>query len=81
MTINLQYERRDYMYWKEIRRSDHFEEYHKETLVWSDVVRLIYTIKNKRKRGDKLQIEDNRFYILCEVKNKILYVINVRKKK
>ena len=68
------------MYWKEIRRSDHYEKYHKGTLAWNDVVRLIYTIKNKRKKGNKIQIEDNRFYILCELKNKILYVINVKRK-
>ena len=68
------------MHWKEIRRTDHFEEYHKGTLAWSDVVRLIYTIKNKRKKGDKIEIENDRFYILCELKDKILYVINVKKK-
>jgi len=68
------------MYWKEIKRSEHFEEYHKGVLAWSDVVRLIYAIKNKRKKGDKIEIEDNRFYILCELKAKVLYVINVKKK-
>ena len=68
------------MYWKEIRRTYHFEEYHKGTLAWSDVVRLIYTIKNKRKKGDKIEIENDRFYILCKLKDKILYVINVKKK-
>jgi hypothetical protein len=68
------------MYWKEIRRSSHYEQYHKGTLAWSDVIHLIYTIKNKRKKGDKIEIEDGKFYILCEVKDKILYVINVKKK-
>ena len=69
-----------YMHWKEIRKTDHFEEYYKGTLAWSDVVCLIYTIKNKRKKGDKIEIENDRFYILCELKDKILYVINVKKK-
>ena len=68
------------MYWKEIRRSDHFEKYHKGALAWSDIVRLIYIMKSKRKKGDKIEIEDDRFYILCELKDKILYVINVKKK-
>ena len=69
------------MHWKEIRKSEHFEKYHKGTLAWSNVVRLIYTIKNKRKKGDKIEIEDKKFYILCELKDKILYVINVKRKK
>jgi len=69
------------MYWKEIRRSEHFKNSHEGTLAWSDVVRLIYTIKNKRKKGSKLEIEDERFYILCELKENILFVINVKCKK
>lgn len=68
------------MYWEEIRRSAHFELYHKGTMPWSDVVRLIYTIKNKRKKGNKIQIEDDKFYILCELRDSKLYVINVKKK-
>ncbi len=68
------------MYWKEIRRSKHFEEYHKGTLAWSDVIRLIHLIKNKRKKGDKIEIENNKIYILCEIKEQVLYVINVKRK-
>ena len=68
------------MYWEEIKRSEHFEKHHKRTLDWSDVVNLIYSIKNKRKKGNKIEIEDNKFYILCELKDKILYVINVKRK-
>jgi hypothetical protein len=68
------------MYWEEIRRSEHFELYHKGTLAWNEVIRLIYVIKNKRKKGDKIEIEDDKFYILCELKDKILYVINVKRK-
>ena len=68
------------MYWKEIRPSEHFIRDHKGTLAWSDVVRLVYLIKNKRKKGNKIEIEDDKIYILCELKNKILYVINVKRK-
>jgi len=66
------------VYWKEIRKSKHFEEYHRGSLAWSDVIRLIYTIKNKRKKGNKIEIEDDRVYILCELKERILNVINVK---
>jgi len=68
------------MYWKEIRRSEHYELHHKGTLAWNEVIRSIYMIKNKRKKGDKIEIEDDKFYILCELKDKILYVINVKRK-
>ena len=69
------------MYWKEIRRTEHYDEYHKGALSWEQVVRLIYFIKNKRKKGNKIQIENDKFYILCEIKDKILYVINFKIKK
>ena len=68
------------MYWKEIRRSRHFIEYHKGSLAWSEVVNLLYLIKNKKKKGNKIEIEDEKFYILCEMKDKTLYVINVKRK-
>ena len=69
------------MYWDEIRRSDHFEKYHKGILAWSEVIRLIYVIKDKRKKGNKIEIENSKFYILCELKDKMLYVINVKRKR
>lgn len=68
------------MYWEEIRRSAHFEQHHKGTLAWSDIVRFIYVTKNKRKKWNKIEIEDDKIYMLCELKEKILYVINVKKK-
>ncbi len=68
------------MYFKAIKRSKHFERYHRATLAWSDVIRLIYAIKSKRKKKNKIEIEDERFYMLCELKDKTLYVINVKKK-
>ena len=68
------------MYWKEIRQSEHFKQYHKDILAWSDIVKLLFLIKNKRKKGSKIEIENNKFYILCEIKNNVLYVINVKRK-
>ena len=68
------------MYWEEIRKSEHFQQHHKGTLAWSDIVKLIYLIKSKKKKGNKIEIEDERFYMLCEIKDKILYVVNVKRK-
>jgi len=68
------------MYWKEIKRSEHFDKYHKGTLAWSWVVRLVYCIKNKRKKRSKIEIESDKIYILCELKDSVLYIINVKKK-
>ena len=69
------------MHWEEIKRSEHYEQVHKGTLAWSDVIRLIYIIKSKRKKETKIEIEDDKIYILCELKDKVLYVINVKRKR
>ena len=66
------------LYWHEIKRSEHYEKYHKGTLSWEQVVKLIYLIKNKRRKGNKIIIENSKVYILCEIKDKVLYVINVK---
>jgi len=66
------------MYWKEIRKSKHYIKYHSHILSWDRVIQLIYLIKNKRKIGDCIQIENKKIYILCKIKNKVLYVINVK---
>jgi hypothetical protein len=49
-------------------------------LAWSDVISLIYTNKSKRKKGNRFEIEDDRFYILCKLEGRTLYVINVKRK-
>lgn len=68
------------MYWKKIRRSEHFKKFHAGNLDWYEVIHLIYNTKNKRKKGDKIEIEDDRVYILCEIRDHVLYVINVKTK-
>lgn len=66
------------MYWKKIRKSEHFKEYHEGSLDWNELIHLIYTLKNKRRKGHNIEIENSRVYILCEIKDKTLYVINVK---
>jgi hypothetical protein len=66
------------MYWRKIRKSEHFKEHHEGALNWNELIHLIYTIKNKRKKGCKIEIENSRIYILCEIRGNILYVINVK---
>jgi len=68
------------MYWKEIRRSDHYDNYHSNVLDWYDVIKHIHLCKSKRKKGDCIEIEDDRVYILCRIKDSIMYVINVKLK-
>jgi len=54
-------------------------EEHAEDVPWDNVVELIFTIKNPRKKGDKFEIEHDGYYILFEIKETVLYVINAKK--
>jgi hypothetical protein len=66
------------LYFKEIRRSIHFDQFHKATLSWSDIVTLVHASKRKRKKNGKLEIEENGIYLLGEIRDGILYIINVK---
>ena len=66
------------MYFTEIRKSQHYVDHHENEMPWSKVVEIILTTKNKRKKGDKIEIETDRYYLLCELKDCVLWVINAK---
>ena len=68
------------MYFKEIRKTDHYKRYHEKQVPWSKAVEIILNTKSKRKKGNKIEME-NGYYILCEIKDGILYVINAKRTK
>jgi len=61
---------------KSIKPTKHYLMNHKN-IPWHKVVETIMTTKNPRKKGDKYEIENGQ-YILFEIKNKTLYVINAK---
>lgn len=65
------------MFFKEIKPTDHYMKEHK-SFPWSKVVEIILTTKQKRKKGNKIEIKTDKYYILCEIKNSILWVINAK---
>ena len=67
------------MYFKEIKKTNHYKEEHERYVPWSKVIEIITTTKQKRKRGDKIEIKTNKFYVLCKLENHILWVINAKR--
>jgi hypothetical protein len=65
------------MQFKEIKPTKHYLEYH-SNIPWYEVVEIILTSKQRRKKGDKIVIKKDDYYILCELKNRILWVINAK---
>lgn len=69
------------MHFKSIRKSKHYKEHHEKHFPWSNVIEIILTAKNKRKKGDKIEIKTKDYYLLCQLKNNILWVINAKQSK
>ncbi len=69
------------MHFKGIRKTKHYKEYHEKNFPWSKVIEIILTAKNKRKKGNKIEIKTKDYYILCQLKDSILWVINAKQTK
>lgn len=69
------------MFFKSIRKTKHYKVYHEKNFPWSKVIEIILTAKNRRKKRDKIEIKAKHYYILCELKDNILWVINAKQSK
>ena len=45
----------------------------------AEITEVIYNTKNPRKKGNKFEIETEKYYILFVVINKTAYVINAKR--
>jgi len=69
------------VYFTSIEPTRHYIENHEIDVPWYKVVELILTTKDPRKKGNKFEIEKDCYYVLFEIKNTILYVINAKNTK
>lgn len=67
------------VYFEEIEPTDHYLEEHEKDVPWDKIVEIIFSTKNPRKKGNNYEIEKDGYYLLFEIKNNILYVINAKK--
>ena len=67
------------VYFTAIEPTDHYFEEHEKDVQWDKVIEIVFSTKNPRKKGDKFEIEKDGYYLLFEVRNKIIYVINAKK--
>ena len=67
------------VYFTDIEPTDHYVEEHEKDVPWDKVIEIIFSTKDPRKKEDKFEIEKDGYYILFEIKNNVLYVINAKK--
>lgn len=68
------------VYFIGIQPTRHYLEEHAKQVSWEKVVEIIFTTKSHKRKKDKFVIEKDGYYILYKIENKILYVINAKKK-
>ncbi|OGM01818.1 hypothetical protein A3K72_03390 [Candidatus Woesearchaeota archaeon RBG_13_36_6] len=67
------------VYFTDIQPTEHYLKEHEKDVTWDKVVEIIFTTKDPRKKGNRFEIEKHGYYVLFEIKNKVLYVINAKK--
>lgn len=67
------------VYFKKIKRTRHYIDYHEQQFPWLDVSGIIYGTKNPKRKGDKFEIKTEKYYILFGMKKKTVYVINAKR--
>ena len=68
------------VYFTAIKKTKHYEKQHEQNVPWSEVVEIIFkSSKHIRKKGNKYEIETENCYILMELKEQMLYVINAKR--
>ena len=66
-------------YFTDIKPSEHYLDNHAQDVLWNKVIEIIFRTKNPRKKGTKFEIENGDYYLLFEIKDDVLYVINAKK--
>ena len=70
------------IYFTGIKKTEHYVKEHEQNVPWSEVIEVIFkSSKNIKKKGNKYEIETDKYYILMELKNKVLYVINAKRRR
>jgi len=68
------------VYFTEVLPTQHYLDEHQRDVPWDDVVRIIVSTKNPRKKEDKFEIETDNYYILFKIENNALFVINAKRR-
>jgi hypothetical protein len=67
------------VYFTRIEPTYHYLNEHQKDVSWDKVVEIIFNTKSPRKKDNKFEIQRDGYYILFEIKNNVLYVINAKK--
>jgi len=67
------------MRFTEIRPTAHYLASHAREVPWHEVVEAIFLTKGPWRKGDKFEIENGALYVLFEVSEGVIHVINAKR--
>jgi hypothetical protein len=67
------------VYFVSIEPTYHYLKEHQKEVPWDKVVEIIFNTKCPRKKDNKFEIQKEGYYILFEIRNNVIYVINAKK--
>lgn len=67
------------VYFTSIEPTEHYLKEHAQEVPWHEVVEIIFSTKNPRKKGDKFEIVCRGYYVLFELRNNVIYVVNAKR--
>ena len=69
------------VYFTDVRKTQHYIENHESQVSMQEITKVIFqSQKQIRKKDSKLEIDNESYYILFEIKDNIAYVINAKRK-
>ena len=67
------------VYFRQIMPTKHYLENHAKDVPWEKVIEIILSSKRPRKKGTKFQIQMQGYYLLFEIRDSMIFVINAKK--
>jgi hypothetical protein len=68
------------VYFTSIQPTEHYLNEHQKDVSWDEVIDVLLSTKNPRKKEDKFEIDANNYYILFRIENNTIFVINAKRK-
>lgn len=64
----------------DVKKTWHYRIFHEKEFPFDEVIKLIWSAKSQRRKGNRIVIETKKAYVLCKIKNGDLYLINAKRK-
>ena len=69
------------VYFTKIKSTKHYRLEHSKEMSWTELVDVLYKIKNPRRKGRTFIINEQGYYVVFSMRKTVIYVINAKRAK